>query len=138
MKKIHVNISQKTLEAKNRHRDQIDLLRSRLNLLNGKDKVMMTMYLENGNSFRQIARLTGVSEARIARRIRGLTKRLIDGQYIVCLRNHNKFSKAQMTIAKNYFLTGLSMREIAVKRHRSYYHVRETIEKIKSILKDSR
>lgn len=138
MKKIHVNISQKTLEAKNRHRDQIDLLLSRLNLLNGKDRVMMTMYLENGNSFRQIARLTGVSEARIARRIRGLTKRLIDGQYIVCLRNRNKFSKAQMTIAKNYFLTGLSMRKIAVKRHRSYYHVRETIEKIKSILKDSR
>ena len=138
MKKMHVNISQKTLEAKNRHRGQIDLLRSRLNLLNGKDKVMMTMYLENGNSFRQIARLTGVSEARIARRIRGLTKRLIDGQYIVCFRNRNKFSKAQMTIAKNYFLTGLSMRKIAVKRHRSYYHVRETIEKIKSILKDSR
>jgi len=138
MKKIHVNISQKTLEAKNRHRDQIDLLHSRLNLLNGKNKVMMTMYLENGNSFRQIARLTGVSETRIARRIRGLTKRLIDGQYIVCLRNRNKFSKAQMTIAKNYFLTGLSMRKIAVKRHRSYYHVRETIEKIKSILKDSR
>jgi len=138
MKKIHVNISQKTLEEKNRHRDQIDLLRGRLNLLNGKDKVMMTMYLENGNSFRQIGRLTGVSEARIARRIRGLTKRLIDGQYIVCLRNRNKFSKAQMTIAKNYFLTGLSMRKIAAKRHRSYYHVRETIEKIKSILKDSR
>ena len=138
MKKIHVNILQATQETKNRNRDQIDLLRSRLNLLNGKDKVMMTMYLENGNSFRQIARLTGVSEARIARRIRGLTKRLIDGQYIVCLRNRNKFSKAQMTIAKNYFLTGLSMKKIAVKRHRSYYHVRETIEKIKSILKDSR
>jgi len=138
MKKIHVNISQKTLEAKNRHRDQIDLLRSRLNLLNGKDKVMMTMYLENGNSFRQIARLTGVSEARIARRIRGLTKRLIDGQYIVCMRNPHKFTKEQMTIAKDYLLTGLSISKIATKRSRSYYHLRETIEKIKSILKDSR
>ena len=138
MKKIHVNILQATQETKNRHRDQIDLLRSRLNLLNGKDKVMMTMYLENGNSFRQIARLTGVSEARIARRIRGLTKRLIDGQYIVCLRNRNKFSKAQMTIAKNYFLTGLSMKKIAVKRHRSYYHVHQTIKDIQKILKGSR
>ncbi len=136
MKKIHVNISQKTLEAKNRHRDQIDLLRSRLNLLNEKDKVMMTMYRENGNSFRQIARLTGVSEARIARRIRGLTKRLIDGQYIACLRNRDKFTRDQMTIAKNYFLKGLSMKEIAVKRRWSCYHVRETIIKIKSILND--
>jgi len=138
MKKIHVNISQKTLEAKNRHRDQIDLLRSRLNLLNGKDKVMMTMYLENGNSFRQIARLTSVSEARIARRIRGLTKRLIDGQYILCMRNPHKFTKAQMTIAKDYLLTGLSISKIATKRRRSYYHIHQTIKDIQKILKDSR
>ena len=136
MKKIHVNISQKTLEAKNRHRDQIDLLRSRLNLLNGKDRVMMTMYLENGNSFRQMARLAGVCETNIARRIHGLTKRLIDGEYIACLRNRNKFTSGQMTIAKDYFLMGLSISKIATKRHRSCYHVRETIIKIKNILND--
>ena len=136
MKKIHVNISQTTLEAEKRRRDELDLLRSRLHLLNGKDKVLMTMYLENGNSFRQIARLTGVSDTSIARRINGLTKRLIDGQYIVCLRNRDKFTRDQMTIAKDYFLVGLSMKEIAVKRRWSRYHVRETIIKIKSILND--
>jgi len=137
MKKIHKNISQKTLEAKNQYRDEIDLLRGRLNLLNGKDKVLMTMYLENGNSFRQIARLTGISDTSIARRINGLTKRLLDSQYIVCLRNRDKFTREQMTIAKDYFLTGLSIRKIALKRHRSFYHVRETIKKIQSILKDN-
>jgi len=136
MKELHVNISQKTLEAKNRHREQIDLLRSRLNLLNGKNRILMTMYLENGNSFRQIARLTGVSETSIARRIHGLTKRLIDGQYIFCLRNRNKFTRDQMAIAKDYFLRDLSIRKIASKRHRSFYHVYETIKKIQSILKD--
>jgi len=137
MKKIHKNISQKTLEAKNQYRDEIHLLRGRLNLLNGKDKVLMTMYLENGNSFRQIARLTGISDTSIARRINGLTKRLLDSQYIVCLRNRDKFTREQMTIAKDYFLTGLSIRKIALKRHRSFYHVRETIKKIQSILKDN-
>jgi predicted DNA-binding protein YlxM (UPF0122 family) len=137
MKKIHTNISQKTLEAKNQYRDEIDLLRGRLNLLNGKDKVLMTMYLENGNSFRQIARLTGISDTSIARRINRLTKRLLDSQYIICLRNRDKFTREQMTIAKDYFLTGLSIRKIATKRHRSFYHVRETMKKIQSILKDS-
>ncbi len=137
MKKIHKNISQKTLEAKNQYRDEIDLLRGRLNLLNGKDKVLMTMYLENGNSFRQIARLTGVSDTSIARKINGLTKRLLDSQYIVCLRNRDKFTREQMAIAKDYFLTGLSIRKIALKRHRSFYHVRETMKKIQSILKDN-
>ncbi len=137
MKKIHTNISQKTLEDKNRYRDEIDLLRGRLNLLDGKDKVLMTMYLENDNSFRQIARLTGISDTSIARRINGLTKRLLDSQYIICLRNRDKFTREQMTIAKDYFLTGMSMREITIKRHWSFYHVRETLKKIQTILKDS-
>ncbi len=136
MKKIHVNISPKTLEAKNQHRDENDLLRSRLILLDGKDKVLMSMYLENGNSFRQIARLTGISEARIARRIHGLTKRLIDGQFIVCLRNRDKFTPEQMTIAKDYFLIGLSISKIATIRRRSCYHVRQTIKNIQNILND--
>ena len=136
MKKIHTNISQKTLEAKNRYRDEIDLLRGRLNLLKGKDKVLMTMYLENGNSFRQMARLTGISETSIARRIHGLTKRLIDGQYIACLRNRNKFTRDQMTIANDYFLIGLSISKIAANRCRSCYYIRQTIKKIKSILND--
>lgn len=138
MKKIHTNISQKTLGAKNQYRDEIDLLRGRLNFLSGKDKVLMTMYLENGNSFRQIARLTGISDTSIARRINRLTKRLLDNQYIICLRNRDKFTREQMNIAKDYFLTGLSIRKIAIKRHRSFYHVRETMKKIQSILKDSR
>ncbi len=136
MKKIHVNISPKTLEAKNQYRDENDLLRSRLILLDGKDKVLMSMYLENGNSFRQIARLTGISEARIARRIHGLTKRLIDGQFIVCLRNRDKFTPEQMTIAKDYFLIGLSISIIATTRRRSCYHVRQSIKNIQNILND--
>ncbi|MHC4557813.1 MAG: helix-turn-helix domain-containing protein [Planctomycetota bacterium] len=123
------------LEAKNRYRDEIDLLRSRLYLLDGTEKVLMTMYIENGNSFRQIARLLGVSETSIARKIRRLTKRLISGEYISCLRNRGKFNKYQIDIAKDYFLTGLSIKNIAAKRHRSYYNVRKTIIKIQSIIK---
>ena len=138
MRKIHTNISNKTLEAKNRYRDEIDLLRGRLNLLNGKDKVLMTMYLENGNSFRQIARLTGISDTSIARRINRLTKRLLDSQYIICLRNRDKLTREQMAITKDYFLRGLSIRKIAAKRQRSFYHIRETMKKIQSILKKSR
>jgi len=137
MEEINPNIPQKTVEAKNRYRDRVDLLRSRLNMLNGKDKVLMTMYLENGNSFRQMARLIGVSETSIARRIHKLTKRLIDGEYITCLWNCNKFNQHQMAIAKDYFWTGLSIRKIAAKRHWTFYHVRKTLKEVKHFLKDS-
>lgn len=136
MKTIHTNISPMTSKAKNEYRDRIDLLRSRVNLLTGKDKLLMTMYLENGNSFRQMARLAGTNEASIARRIHKVTKRLIDGEYITCLRNRDKFTETEMAIAKDYFLLGLSIRKIAGKRHRTYYRVREILKKIQRLVKD--
>ncbi len=134
MEKIHNNIPQNTLTAKNAYRDRIDLLRSRVSLLTGKDKVLMTMYIENGNSFRQMARLVGVNEASIARRIHKVTKRLIDGEYITCLRNRNKFASIELDIAKDYFLSGLSMKKIAKKRNSTYYRVRETLKKIQRLV----
>lgn len=137
MKRVHANISEETQEVKDRNRGRVDLLRSRLNLLSGKDKVLMTMYVENGTSFRQIARLLGVSETSVARKIHRITGRLIDGQYIVCLRNRDKLTRGQMVIAKDYFLMGLSMNKIAEKNHWSIYRVRQTVMKIQSLIQNS-
>lgn len=134
MKRIHANISEETQEVKDRRRGRIDLLHSRLNLLSGKDKVLMTMYVENGNSFRQIARLLDVSETSVARKIHRITRRLIDGEYITCLRSRDKLARGQMAIAKDYFLMGLSIKKIAEKKHWSIYRVRQAIMKIKSLI----
>lgn len=134
MRKIHANIPQRTSNAKNEYRDRIDLLRSRMNLLTGKDKLLLTMYLDKGNSFRQMARLADVNDTIIARRIYKIMKRLIDGEYITCLRNRNEFTKTEMAIAKDYFLTGLSIKKIATKQHLTYYRVRETLKKIQRVI----
>jgi len=134
MEAIHSNISEGTLKTKNEYRDRIDLLRSRVNLLTGQDRLLMTMYLENGNSFRQMARLAGVNEANIARRIHKVTKRLIDGEYITCLRNRDKLTDVELAIAKSYFLTGLSIRKISAKKHTTYYRIRETLKKVQRIV----
>ena len=134
MKRIHKNISQRALKAKNDYRDRIDLLRSRAALLTGRDRLLMTMYLEKGNSFRQMARLAGVNETCIARRIHKVAKRLIDGEYITCLRNRDRFTADELAIAKDYFLLGLSMKKIAAKRHLTYYHTRETMKKIQLLV----
>ncbi len=67
MKNINANTPQNTWKARNLYRDRIDMLRSRVNLLSGTDKLLMTMYLNNANSFRQMGRLTGVNEGNIAR-----------------------------------------------------------------------
>lgn len=134
MKKVHANIAASSPTAGTKYRDRIDLLRSRVSLLVGKDKLLMTMYLENGNTFYQMARLAGVNEVTIARKIHKITKRLIDGEYITCLRNRDKFTRTEMEIAKDYFLMGLSMKKIAEKQHCSYYCVRETMKKIQQLV----
>jgi len=134
MNKIHEDSSEAALKINNEYRDRIDLLRSRLCMLSGEEKLLMTMYWENGISIRQISRLTGVSRVRIARRINNLTEKLMDGQYITCLRNRSRFTKREMAIAKDYFLLGISMRKIADKRHWSYYRARKTLIRIQQFL----
>jgi predicted DNA-binding protein YlxM (UPF0122 family) len=103
-------------------------------MLTGTDKVLMTMYFKNGNSFRQMALLTGISEANIARKIHKVTKRLTDGEYITCLRNRDKFSRAELDIAKDYFLSGLSIKKIARNHGWTYYSVRKTLKKIQRLV----
>lgn len=134
MGRIHNNISQKSLQARNEVRDRIDLLRSRIALLTGKDRLLMTMYLDNANTFRQMARLAGVNEANIARRIHKIIKRLIDGEYITCLRNREIFSNAEMVIAKQYLLLGWSIRKIASEQGCSYYYARKSLKKIQRLV----
>jgi len=135
MQRIHSNISADSAKARGVYRDRIDLLLSRVSLLSGRDKVLMTMYLENGNSFRQMARLAGVNEASIGRRIHKLTRRLLDGEYITCLRNRDKFTSSEMAVAKDYFLRGLALRRIAKKENISYYRARQIMKKIQEFVR---
>jgi predicted DNA-binding protein YlxM (UPF0122 family) len=136
MKRIHENIAEQTINVKRLHRGRIELVRSRLNLLTGTDKLLMTMYIEHGNSIRQIARVRSTSETSIARRIRAISKRLVDGPYIDCLRCRDKLTGLQLAIAKDYYLIGLSMRRIAEKRCWSRYRVRSALIEIRSIVNE--
>ena len=134
MKKIQEDTLKTPLEVKDKYRDSVDLLRTRLSMLTGQDKLLMKMYWENGNTFGQISRLAGINRSSITRRINKLTKRLMEGQYIDCLRNRDRFTEQEMDIAEDYFLRGISMKNITVKRHLSYYQVRRSLERIQRIL----
>lgn len=134
MKRIHENISDDAHQVESEHRDQMEILRSRLGLLSGTDRVLMTMYVRNGNSFRQIARVRGVSETSVARKVRKIARRLTDGEYIRCLRNSTKLTPDQMAIAKDFFLMGLAMSRIAVKRRSSVHRVRRALTEIRDLV----
>jgi predicted DNA-binding protein YlxM (UPF0122 family) len=138
MNEVNINMSEQVRRIKNLQRGQMELLQSRLGLLSGKDKVLMTMYIVNGNSFRQIACLRGVSETSVARRIHQIAKRLTDGDFLMCVRNRDKLSRRKMFIARDYFLTGLSIKDIAVKRSMSMYTVRKELADIRNLIRETK
>ena len=134
MKQIHDNISAEQVCSLRDCRNKIDLLLERVRLLSGLEKVMMTMYLRNGNSFYQLAMLSGVDQTTIARRIRRITERLIDNEYFRCLSQRNEFTKYELDAAKDYFLYGMSLRQIADKRGWSFYKARERVSRVKEVI----
>lgn len=94
--------------------DMVDLVRMRSDILNRADRVFLKMYLEKGSKVPEIAQLVGISEATVARRIKRLINRLLDGRYVACLRNRDKLSRFECAIARDYFIEGLSQSKIAV------------------------
>jgi transposase-like protein len=115
-------------------RGRVEVLRSRVELLSGMDRVIMTMYLVNGNSFRQISQLMGVNESNVSRRIRRLIRRISDGGYMTCLRNRGRFSREEMDIAREYLVLGWSMNRIARERGMTYYRVRKMVKRIQAVV----
>ena len=110
-------------------RDFRDVLRIRLPLLAGPDRALMTLYLDSGHSFRQLARLTGASPTTVARKIRRIARRLADETYPLCLRSKSEFSVLELHVVRDHFVRGLSCGRISKHRNLSYYRVRETVLK---------
>ncbi len=132
MERIHSNVVQ--VQERRRICDEEEVLRRRVELLGGKDRVLMKMYLENGSSFRQLARLSGVSPSTVGRRVRRIVRRLMRGRYIKCVRNRDRFSEEELDVARDLYMWGLSMKRIAAKRGLTYYAVRKTVKRIEGIL----
>ena len=133
MKRVSIDCASGDTSSATQMRDRVELLRSRLNLLTGTDRVLMEMHLDNGVSFRRLGQLTGLCETTISRRIRRLAQRLLDPTYMVCLRNRQRFSPLEIAIAGDFFVRGMAMTRIAHKRKMSYYRVREVIHKIRTL-----
>jgi predicted DNA-binding protein YlxM (UPF0122 family) len=135
MRMVHGNLPESTVKGRDEQRGRVELLVSRLGLLSGMDRLIMTMYLVNGNTFRQIAQLMGVNESNVARRIRRLIRRISDGGYMVCLRNRGRFSREEMDVAREYFLLGWSMKRISRERGMTFYRVRKMVKRIEAVVK---
>jgi len=107
----------------------VEVLRVRAHLLAGRDRALLEMYLEHGNSFRQIGRLMGLSPANVGRRVRRIVRRLADDTYEICLGNHDEFNGRELTLIRDYFVCGLSKACISRNRAVTLYRVRAILQK---------
>ena len=112
-----------------RVRGAIEALRMRAHLLAGEDRALVEMYLEHGNSLRQIGRLMGLTHQNVGRRIRRIIRRLTDDTYEICLGNRDDFNGRELGLIKDYFVGGLSATWISRTRGVTPYRVKTTLQK---------
>jgi len=112
-----------------RERESGERILARAHLLTSRDRTLLALHVEAGNSFRQIARLVGVRPTTIARRIRKITERLIDQTYPLCAGRPDRFGELELSIIRDFFVRGLSMAEISRAHGVSYYRARATVRK---------
>jgi DNA-binding CsgD family transcriptional regulator len=111
------------------HRGSIEVLRTRAHLLADRDRALLEMYLEHGNSLRQIGRVMGLTPMTVGRRIRRILRRLADNTYEICLGNHDDFNGRELALIKDYFVRGSSERSVSRHRGVTIYRVKTTIQK---------
>ncbi len=111
-------------------KELLNTIESRFYLLNTQDRILMSMYMDKELSFRQIALLLKASPSSIARRIKKIKCKLMQTNYFVFKQIKN-LSRFEVEIAKDYFINGLSIKQIAKKKNASFYHIREVLEEIR-------
>ncbi len=112
-------------------RQAIEVLRSRISLLDGRDRLIMKMYYDKGASTTEIAALMRVSTSTVSRRIKTLSRRLVGHKYQNFTRNRHRLDPEEFEIARDHFIRGMSLRSIAAERDCSFYRIREILRRIK-------
>jgi hypothetical protein len=113
-------------------REVAEHLWRRAQLLCERDEVLLTAYLENGQSFRRLAHLTGLRPTTIARRVHRIMERLADETYTLCRAGHDDFTRRELAVIRDYFVRGLSMTRVSAQNNVSYYGVRVTVQKARA------
>ena len=99
------------------------LISSRLDWLQGRDRILAEMVYERGLSYRTVAELTGMRPSSISRRVRTIVRRLLSREYQRCLLRRSQLTFLQMSIARERFILGMSRAAISSRHQISLYSV---------------
>lgn len=111
-------------------RNAVESLCEKADRLAEPDRTLVRMYLENRNSFRQMAKLLGVSEVTVSRRVKKIIARLNEPQTELLLDADIKLKPKQRKIATAYFINGQGVETISRKYRQSCYKIRKVINSL--------
>lgn len=114
-------------------REATELLLLRGNLLSRDDRALLQMIFDRGGTFAQISRLTGLSATTISRRFHRILKKLMAREMVALLGETKNADPLEISIARAYFVQGLSQADISEKLGVSGYRVRLTLRHIREI-----
>jgi hypothetical protein len=101
-------------------------LSTRVDMLPDKQRTFVRLFLGT-QKYRPIAKMAGVNEVTIARRLKRIAEQISSNNFIAALSQENNLSPEKMEILKDYFVTDLPMIRIAKNRNLSCYMVRKII-----------
>ena len=113
--------------------DEVDLIRQRAAILKPADRALVMLYLDCGRRFAELAAIAGVSETTIARRTGRIIRRLLDGQYLPCLRHRDRLGPLGQAVARDHLIDGMPIHAIAVRRRITVYRVRKILNTIRRL-----
>jgi len=102
-------------------------LRRRLDLLEVKERTLLELYLEHNASYSRLAKLTGLNERYVARKLQRLLRCLQSEEYVSFVRHQRLFGPRTLEVAYDRYLLGMSVRSISRKRKISRYKVSKKI-----------
>jgi transposase len=133
MKRVPREIEAEENSGTREVRNILEELESRIDLLNEKDRAIMSLYLRYGTSYREISLLSGQHEGTIARRVKRIMQVLVTGPYAKCLERRELFAESELEMIKDHFLCGLSYADIIMRYGASTYKVRTVLRRAKKM-----
>lgn len=111
-----------------------ETLLHRSEFLHDTDRALINAHLHLGITVRQLALLHRVSPRQMRRRIERLRESLSDPCFLLAARHAGELPGDLPSLAREYWIDGRTLRELACTRHESLHRIRQQIGTARSCL----
>ncbi len=110
--------------------DVFELHTARVEMLNN-EQITLVKIFQNRPSFRAIAKMAGVNEATIARRLKKIARFISSESFSAALSRKYNVPQEKMNVIAKHFINGLSIRAITQNTGLSVYKIRKIISQMR-------